>query len=140
MEEIKWRYVWPRWLGSVRSCWEAGMCQPLVTPHYDASAEVLVFQNTSQVDGHPETVGRRSAMASFRHCCLIKWLSGNTALGLRRRWIRIVPSVTNSHCEFGKQPPWKEPPWLNLSSAPASAGRLTSGAAPGSASVGAGFS
>lgn len=61
------------------------------TSHCDASAEArsTIFQSTTttpQGDGQPETVGRRSATASFRHCCLIKWLSGNASLEFSRYW------------------------------------------------------
>lgn len=47
-----------------------------------------IFRITTpqQGDGQPETVGRWSATASFRHCCLIKWLSGNASLGFSRYW------------------------------------------------------
>lgn len=47
---------------------------------------ILQSTTTPQGDGQPETVGRRSATASFRHCCLIKWLSGNASLGFSRYW------------------------------------------------------
>lgn len=66
------------------------MCQPLFHPALRRKCGGLRFfkPNTPQGDGQPETVGRRSTTASFRHCCLIKWLSGNASLGFSRYWAR----------------------------------------------------
>ena len=73
-------------LGLVRSCWETGMCQPLPPRTATQVRRPAIFKAPPPNDGQPETVGRRSATASFRHCCLIKWLSGNTSLGFSRYW------------------------------------------------------